>query len=370
MTSQPTNSNKPGEVVSLTTIRGILAVWVVLYHFWNDVVLLFPGADFLSPVIHRGSLAVPAFFMLSGYVLAYNYFTQFFRLDRRQILRFYALRLARIYPVHFVTLIAVLAMFLIGRRFGVELSSRGYLLSDFLLNVFLMHTWVPNFELNWNYPSWSISSEWFAYLIFPWLIFALSKIEWTRWKASMFLIGALSASVGVIQAGRMIPMQELVLVIPNFIFGIAVFVGLRTIDLGQRSSFLVRCLPETMLLSVVAACYLPHARAAVAVASLGLGSLVFILAALGSRCHAHWNWNSGRLLGEASYSLYMTHTIVQKIVYTLLPASRFSDSTWFVKSVVLLAYSASIIACCALTYIVIEYPARRIGKNLALRMTG
>src|SRR5262249_8096010 len=150
-------------VHSLTTLRGLAALWVVVYHFWPEVLVLLPGLALLTPLAVVGNLAVPCFFILSGFVLCYNYAPEFHRLSARD----YGRRLVRIYPVHLVTLLAVLAMALVSWRLGWALTDSGYTGRDFVLNVCLVHTWVPDFHLNWNYPSWSISSEWFAYLFFP-----------------------------------------------------------------------------------------------------------------------------------------------------------------------------------------------------------
>src|SRR5262245_21034494 len=98
------------EIVSLTALRGVLASWVVVYHYWNDVLALFPVAEPLTPAARWGHMAVPAFFMLSGFVLAYTYTDKFRTLSRRRVDSFIGRRLARVYPVHLATLLVVAAM--------------------------------------------------------------------------------------------------------------------------------------------------------------------------------------------------------------------------------------------------------------------
>ncbi|MGL4551466.1 MAG: hypothetical protein ACRC33_09790 [Gemmataceae bacterium] len=50
---------RPPEIASLTALRGGLALWVVVFHFWNDILKLFPGMSPLTPVgvwqIFRGA---------------------------------------------------------------------------------------------------------------------------------------------------------------------------------------------------------------------------------------------------------------------------------------------------------------------------
>ena len=98
------------------------------------------------------------------------------------------MRWARIYPVHFFTLLVVLGMVAVCRIKGWGLTDAGYGAWDFVLNLFLVQTWVPNFHLNWNYPSWSISSEWVAYLCFPFFCTVILRRITTRFQARVLLL--------------------------------------------------------------------------------------------------------------------------------------------------------------------------------------
>ena len=93
---------------SLTSLRGLAALWVVLYHFQGDIVTLLPFSKFLLPFVVQGHFAVPIFFVLSGFVLTYNYLESMSgSLSRSELVQFWARRLLRIYPLHLVTLNAV-----------------------------------------------------------------------------------------------------------------------------------------------------------------------------------------------------------------------------------------------------------------------
>ena len=142
--SKVTPRERPAGVIpSLTALRGLLAIWVVVYHYGNDLLRLFPGLSPAGPLFGAGGMAVPGFFMLSGFVLAHNYGTTLATPGARKSARFLGLRLVRIYPVHFVTLLTVLAMSVVGRRVGYYLTDAGYTARDFLLNMLLAHYWVP-----------------------------------------------------------------------------------------------------------------------------------------------------------------------------------------------------------------------------------
>lgn len=356
-TERPT----PGQVPSLTSLRGVLALWVVGYHFWNDVVRLFPSARVLSPLMGVGHMAVPAFFMLSGYVLAYNYGERFRQLSWRGVGRFLVLRLGRIYPVHFVALLAVAAMVVVSDRVGFRLADAGYSTRDFLLNLALVHTWVPHFQLNWNYPSWSISSEWFAYLLFPYaMAWPLRKLTLPR----AIVLGsiALGASVGVVLAWKPWPFYELVLVVPTFFTGVAIhgIVGSSSPGMASRG---LRFLPESLMIVLILACFLPGDEAVTAILLVGFAILIFALARLKDTCHSIWSIWPAVYLGEVSYSLYMTHTLAQKVVYKLLPAARFEDSGTATQIGVLVAYGLLVAFGCLASYYLVELPSRRLMKR-------
>ena len=76
---------RTGEIKALTGLRILAAVWVVLFHFrpmLGDV-----SPDFrenLAPVLNCGAQGVDLFFILSGFVLTWNYLD---RMGRRWSVR-------------------------------------------------------------------------------------------------------------------------------------------------------------------------------------------------------------------------------------------------------------------------------------------
>ena len=154
---------------ALTGLRGVAAMWIVLYHYAVQLRPFLPEIGVADPLIRQGHLAVDLFFVLSGFVLAYNYVDRLATWDAREARRFIVLRLARIYPVHLATLLAVTLMVVAAQAAGAGDAMRAdkYSAGDFVLNLLLVHAWVAEPTLSWNYPSWSISPEMFAYLLFP-----------------------------------------------------------------------------------------------------------------------------------------------------------------------------------------------------------
>jgi peptidoglycan/LPS O-acetylase OafA/YrhL len=166
------------EITDLTICRALFAAWVFSYH----VDLYLGVAHWLGPFagwLGRGYLGVDGFFLLSGLILARNDRQFSPRAPGRfapKAWRFYSRRLARIYPVHAATL-CLLGMFLLLARmqgiFPREASRFG--LVPLVENVFLIQGWGFAHAGSWNYPSWSISTEWAGYLLFPALWRALCR---------------------------------------------------------------------------------------------------------------------------------------------------------------------------------------------------
>ena len=145
---------------NLTGLRFYAAMWVFLYHFF-PVYTAAPKIDFFEV----GFLGVDVFFVLSGFILTYVYYNKFFisKITGKDYWSFVVKRLAKIYPLHFVITLVFIPVVYIGKYFFHQDSVKIYW--DALPQNFLMiHSWGTTKYLSWNFPSWSISAEWFAYL--------------------------------------------------------------------------------------------------------------------------------------------------------------------------------------------------------------
>jgi peptidoglycan/LPS O-acetylase OafA/YrhL len=343
-----------------------LALWVVFYHFWKDILALFPRLDFLTPLAKQGHFAVPVFFMLSGFVLAYNYSQQLSVFSLRGYGRFLFMRWARIYPVHFFTLLVVLGMVIVCRVKGWPLTDAGYGAADFVWNLLLVQTWVPNFQLNWNYPSWSISSEWFAYLCFPLCCAAILRRITTRFRAYFFLVVCWAATVALYVFGSEIRFRAFIQVVPTFLAGTAIFACQTACPSRPRyhSPFTTHLLPDLLLLVLGMVPLFLEGPTMVAFLLTGFVVLVYWLATLGNNCSWLWTNRLAIYLGEISYSLYMAHTLAQKVCYKLLPSDQFSGATLILRLGILGAYITCIAIAVLGTYYLVERPSRRGLRGL------
>jgi peptidoglycan/LPS O-acetylase OafA/YrhL len=154
------------EIKTLTGLRGVAAITVMLGHFLNDDAYF---RDYLPSLVKRSYLGVDVFFILSGFVLALRYGDKF-----RESFSFAALknflikRFARIYPLYFVITIIFSMKYLYN--FSGDSVFRGYHLPDFIACLLMIQAWGFGFFCVAG-ATWSLSTECFAYLIFPALAF-------------------------------------------------------------------------------------------------------------------------------------------------------------------------------------------------------
>ena len=150
----------------LHALRGLAALWVVLFHIFY----LLPLAGVVHPlidVVFRGPLGVDLFFVMSGYIIARRYGGTRSWTPRRYR-DFIVRRLARIYPLHLLMLLCTAGFIALTIRSGdappelIELAPPG----EFWRHLFLVQAW-GRYGHSLNVPAWSISVEWLLYLLFP-----------------------------------------------------------------------------------------------------------------------------------------------------------------------------------------------------------
>ena len=170
-----------GELRALTGLRGVAALLVVCFHLISFS-LTNPT---LRAAFHHGYIWVDAFFVLSGFVMALAYKVHAGPGLIRRHLHFLGRRLARIYPLYIVTALIALAVVQSGgswlsdfrfARPGQTLAANILLAQNFGWLAFAGHiAWATSL----NMASWSISTEWGNYLIYPAL--ALIAAHHRRW---------------------------------------------------------------------------------------------------------------------------------------------------------------------------------------------
>jgi peptidoglycan/LPS O-acetylase OafA/YrhL len=179
MTAQGTARDR--WIAGLTPLRGVAALLVVLFH--APIFGVGFSAYSVTYFFYQGWLWVDFFFLLSGFIMAHVYGDAFSaQVTARRYRDFLVSRFARLWPLHFATLLMMvvlnLAKFAIAPPFTEMLpapfvgrDAPGYLPVHLLF--------VQSFAFpgdTWNVPSWSIAAEWWAYLVFPFLFLLLRRL--------------------------------------------------------------------------------------------------------------------------------------------------------------------------------------------------
>jgi peptidoglycan/LPS O-acetylase OafA/YrhL len=193
---------------ALTGLRFFLAFWVIVFHqsfsWWGLETF---GRGYLVdagtaipvevwPVISTGFMAVSVFFILSGFVLSYNYSLSE-RWGLAQFIRYLVARFARIYPVYVLGIIAIAPFILYPAVKSHRMDGLKGLVEQLFLNLGLVQAWRPYLATSWNFPGWSLSDEAFFYCCFPWVGLLLWRLSMLRAIAAIFVIWALAMAAPV-----------------------------------------------------------------------------------------------------------------------------------------------------------------------------
>jgi len=368
-----------GEIRALTGLRIVAAVWVVLFHFRpmvNDASPDFREA--LAPVLNCGAQGVDLFFILSGFVLTWNY------LDRmgqtwsiRATLHFLWLGLARVWPVYLVTLHLAALLVILSLHVGhVPLPEvRDLTAISYIRQVLLVQLWFqPFFDgSSWDGPAWSISAEWLAYLLFGGVVLVIFRMTHATRARSLVLLAfaaSLPPAVLLLASGQFYtPWSWLPRIVTQFVAGAlacAAVRRLRPTDRARRVTGYVSLLLATAIVGIL---YLLDAHPIPGVYdSSGLVDVLFVPLVMTLAI----GWGSlPRLLstrlmvygGEISFCLYMVHELVHTSwgwaveQFELKP----QDDPWKWNVFGLLAIAVGI---SILMYHFVEEPARRWMRRM------
>jgi peptidoglycan/LPS O-acetylase OafA/YrhL len=148
---------------SLDGLRGIAAIMIVLFHVrWSNHLTE-------THFVREAYLFVDLFFILSGFIITKAYGDRIHALH--QAGGFLILRFFRVYPLH-IAVLSVFVFYELAKLAAIhaglpaqpfQQSNAGWTL---LANVFLLQCLVVLGAPAWNVPSWSISCEAVAYVLF------------------------------------------------------------------------------------------------------------------------------------------------------------------------------------------------------------
>src|SRR5579859_5492186 len=159
-------------IEGLTPLRGLAALWVVLFH--ADVILFFRQFGALldrdkTGLFSHGYLWVDFFFLLSGFIIAHVYGAKLsgpFSADAAW--RYLAARFARVYPLHLFALLLLIPLRVLASVWFPAMQDGSW--DSFLAwraipsNLLMTHAMNQHVYLSWNIVSWSIGAEWWSYV--------------------------------------------------------------------------------------------------------------------------------------------------------------------------------------------------------------
>ncbi|PLR09225.1 acyltransferase [Caulobacter flavus] len=347
----------PAQIPALTSLRFILAVGVVVFHY--QVTMLASGQAPIA-LIERARLGVDVFFILSGFVLAHVYGRQICE-GRYSHRAFLIARLARIYPAHLAVLLGMGLIASIALALGQAFDQRVYTPSGWLAHLAMIHAWIPVVPPSeWNGPSWSISAEWAAYLAFPLFAFiglrngrnplltiAVAAVVFAacdafyRWRYGQIITGADSV-LGVVR----IPGE--------FLYGLALQQISQRLAVTRRAAIALSLAATLLVLSLM------HASADERIIVAASGLLVLSLALLSqNEADGPLGHPLALLAGEASYAIYLVHMpllVVWKNAVALLAGTDSSYRMALWEAAVLLPIT---LVVGLLLHLLWEAPARR-----------
>ena len=362
-------ANRP-RLLALTSLRFFAALHVVIFHLYTMHVT--SGPMWYRKLSSIGYVGVGLFFVLSGFILVYTYAGRSWT-----VASFWRARFARIYPAYLFCLLVTAPSFFYAVVVlnDTNLPSfawfRSHVLLSWILPPLLLQSWVPQAALAWNSPAWSLSDEVFFYAIFPllagWLMprsrRTLMALVLFAWAFSLALSSgyAIFKPDGVLhvddQASQLFWLDALkfhpLARLPEFLVGACLgFLFLRgSIDRKWATPLALIGL-TTSVIVVALSPYIPYTVLHNSMLTPAFGAIIYGLA-------LRPNWikvleiKPLQLLGEASYSLYLLHSLIIGVYFNPFQAMHNGGFVHVVIGVAIMA-GISIFA-----YLFIERPPRR-----------
>jgi len=296
----------------LDTFRGVAALMIAIYHF--------PAFSHFydNPFLLNANIFVDFFFVLSGFVIAYNYQD---RLSRGYGLWTYMRhRFARVYPLHAF----MLALFVGWELFFYLNPALRFLESappftgaeapvTILYDALLIQALGVTEATGWNGPAWSISLEFYTYLAF-----ALAAKVCGRFLTPLALVGCLVLTAVVIW--RDLPIHSThgpaALIRCGLGFGYGVLIHAlwrrRAMAFSSRS---LASVTELGLLAATVAVISVVGYESIRVLAIPLfGLLIYVFTAEAGWISAALKKPACLRLGAYSYSIYMVHMLLVGVV--------------------------------------------------------
>jgi peptidoglycan/LPS O-acetylase OafA/YrhL len=324
---------------ALTSLRFFAAVYVLAFHVGNTGPVRHSMALSWRIFIDHGYLAVSFFFVLSGFLLTRTYSDRWTEGSYKQ---FIIARFARIYPVY------VLAL-LIQAPFYFPTAH----LPKAIAVTLMVQSWTvlpSDYPGAWNFPAWTLSVEWFFYVIFPLLLWQVTRVQRKRLAIAALLvtslvIGGPQAAIGARLSwfSQHIPLPLIRL--PEFLLGMVV----ATVEPSKRLKpgrwTAVAVILTVLLLSL-------NIHRFVTLVVVLFAATIWLLAHEDNAIRRWLELPILVLLGGASYAIYILQDPVRNWL-TLW------NETLHLAAMERVAYPLALIVFSVAAFVWLEKPARR-----------
>lgn len=349
-----------GEIVPLTSLRGVAAMAVVMQHF--SATAQQQSAVTIPSLVPHGYLAVDLFFTLSGFIMSYTYLDVFQRQGAAAFPVFLGKRVARIVPLNTAVVLLILvagavSTAVVGRN--IIANSNNWLL-DISSNLLLLQG--LGIGHNLNGPSWSISTEFLAYLLFPVLtVLAFSRRAFV-WGATM--LGCVLALAGIaLTLPRLglgvegVPLS-VVRCVAEFTLGIGCY--RLSIDPAAARRFGRDAVSLTLIAACLAFMLLRLDLPAALLFPALIASLAVNRSLVARMMSAPWL----RFLGVVSFSVYLVHQVFRPIDLELLRWAHPALLSGPAALLFALVASLAVVPFAWLAYFAVERPGRVFVRYL------
>lgn len=330
----------------LTSARFFAAAYVVIFHYHNEVFPLGPNGELslIRNLVDRGYIGVTFFFILSGYILSLNYLDKL-KEKAVSIGSFFVARFARLYPLYIASVIACIPYafmnpYLMPHGESV-INLRENAFSASVMYLFCAESlWPAGVGRFLVLPSWSISTEFSFYLLFPVFAWVVNRLNRTQAKVGLILVGLFALAYAVVY--HFVSMSRILFFLPpetadninTFVYQSVVsgihanwtsfavgMLAYRAFE-GELSQLASKWLPRLLGFFLVASTlwYMlqpVHLRVDLFILSknvdcLPLCTLAILWLHKGSgKLHTWLGHSKLVLLGEISYALYLVHSPIR-----------------------------------------------------------
>jgi peptidoglycan/LPS O-acetylase OafA/YrhL len=367
---------------ALDGARGLGAMIVALYHARIN------SSVVDSPFVQSGHLFLDFFFALSGFVIAANYQHRITGGGVAWI--FLQQRFWRLYPLHlavlgvYVGLELVEWLFLDGRMGGTAgnafTGTRS--LPMLVSNLLMVHSLGIHDDLSWNFPSWSISTEFYAYVAFAigMTLLGPPRIKW----AALAVAISMPILLFVFNGPSIYTTYDFGYLRCVYGFAVGVLIWNLIKIVGHEGKLVFKRVAVANVAEILALVgvfgFMAFARGGITLLMPVVFAVGILLMTSGQGvCSRILSMRWMTLLGLWSYSIYMWHFLLIRDVVPVVAVGveRLTVITMFNRdgavallgverwqgNLMLLAYMLAIAGIGALSYRWIEDPGQRYGKK-------